>query len=220
MLQLLIVNDDLHYCESLIKTLNHAGYKVDFVCDLAKALIYQQSSPADLIFIEVPLTDIDVLPFMRTISERFATPIILSSPCIAQKILLDALQAGADQYLLKPYCTETLIMCINVLLRRVALEKQRLAIQSCSQQFSLKISRLPLTETEMLLVQYLSENGGNIVSKATLQKKVLNKELSIFDRNLDVHISNIRRKMFQAGLSKRHIKTVHGKGYSFSEKVA
>jgi len=220
MLQLLIVNDDLHYCKSLTDTLIHAGYSVDCVCDASSVLSYQKDSPADLIIIEMPLTDPEVLTLISAISEHFATPTILSSPLTEQQILLDALQAGADQYLLKPYAKETLLMCINVLLRRVALEKQRLAIQNCSQEFSLKISRLPLTETEMLLIQYLSKNGGDVVSKATLQKQVLKKDISIFDRNLDMHISNIRKKLLQAGLSKLHIKTVHGQGYCFSERIA
>ena len=145
---------------------------------------------------------------------------MLLSEANDQANLLDKLKAGADQYLNKPYSEQALLVHIEVLLRRVALEKQRAAFDNCSERFSFKISRLPLTDTEVQLVQYLSKNDGDIISKATLQKEVLKRELSAFDRNLDVHISNIRRKMSNAGLSKLHIKTVHGKGYAFTEKVA
>jgi len=157
---------------------------------------------------------------ISTICKRFATPILLLSEAEDQANLLDKLKAGADQYLNKPYSEQALLVHIEVLLRRVALEKQRATFDNCTERFSFKISRLPLTETEVQLVQYLSKNDGDIISKATLQKEVLKRELSAFDRNLDVHISNIRRKMCNAGLSKLHIKTVHGKGYAFSEKVA
>ena len=157
---------------------------------------------------------------ISTICKHFATPILLLSEAEDQANLLDKLKAGADQYLNKPYSEQALLVHIEVLLRRVALEKQRATFDNCTERFSFKISRLPLTETEVQLVQYLSKNDGDIISKATLQKEVLKRELSAFDRNLDVHISNIRRKMCNAGLSKLHIKTVHGKGYAFSEKVA
>jgi len=157
---------------------------------------------------------------ISTICKRFAIPILLLSETDGQESLLDKLKAGADQYLNKPYSEQALLVHIEVLLRRVALEKQRAAFDNCSERFSFKISRLPLTDTEVQLVQYLSKNDGDIISKATLQKEVLKRELSAFDRNLDVHISNIRRKMSNAGLSKLHIKTVHGKGYAFTEKVA
>lgn len=217
--QLLIINDDLQYCKSLSKILTQASYKVDYVCDQASALQYQNRSPADLIILEMPLADADTLPLISAICEHFVTPILLSSMPLNQQLILDGLEAGADQYLVKPYSNETLLACINALLRRVALEKQRLTFHHCSQQFSLKIARLPFTETETLLMQYLSKSDGTIVSKMTLQKEVLKKDLCLFDRNLDMHISNIRRKMKLGGLSKLHIRTVHGKGYLFSEQI-
>ncbi|MDF4360306.1 winged helix-turn-helix domain-containing protein, partial [Vibrio parahaemolyticus] len=66
---------------------------------------------------------------------------------------------------------------------------------------------------------HLVKNQGVVISKAELQTEVLKKELSPFDRNLDMHISNIRRKLVEAGLSKQHIKTFRGKGYSYLESV-
>ncbi|TOK87534.1 winged helix-turn-helix domain-containing protein, partial [Vibrio parahaemolyticus] len=66
---------------------------------------------------------------------------------------------------------------------------------------------LPLTSTEAELLSHLVKNQGVVISKAELQTEVLKKELSPFDRNLDMHISNIRRKLVEAGLSKQHIKT-------------
>ena len=160
-----------------------------------------------------------MLKLVTVIRKSVSTPILLLCELCYQKEAINGLQAGADLYLCKPFSSQALMVHIQVLLRRVSLEKKRLSFHNCSQLFSSRISRLPLTETETQLMQYLSQRDGDTVSKATLQKAVLKKELSAFDRNLDVHISNIRRKMTQAGLSKSHIKTVHGKGYTFSEQL-
>lgn len=87
------------------------------------------------------------------------------------------------------------------------------------QSISGQLNSLPLTGTEAELLCYLVKNQGVVISKAELQTQVLKKELSPFDRNLDMHISNIRRKLVEAGLSKQHIKTFRGKGYSYLEAV-
>jgi len=216
---LLIVTDGLLHCELLTQVLNQAGYRVDCVCDAESALDYQHRLPADLVILDVSLINLSTLQLVADICERFATPTLLLSSSSKQQDMIDALQAGADKFLVKPYAKQTLLIYITALLRRVALEKQRLAFHHCSQQFSLKMSRLPLTETETLLMQYLSKNNDITVSKAVLQKEVLKKDLCADDRNLDMHISNIRRKMLGSGLSKLHIKTVHGKGYIFSESI-
>lgn len=214
---IVVVGNDLQSRSSLTHVLNEACHQVTCFSDSETILNHLQQQGADLVLLDNGLTPQKTLKLITIICKRFAIPILLLND---QVNILDSLQAGADQYLIKPYSNKALLVHIDVLLRRVALEKQRLILNNCSQQFSFKISCLPLTETEAQLVQYLSKNDGDIISKAILQKEVLKKDLAVFDRNLDVHISNIRRKMCKAGLSKSHIKTVHGKGYSFCEKIA
>ncbi|BBM66177.1 hypothetical protein VA249_28230 [Vibrio alfacsensis] len=111
-------------------------------------------------------------------------------------------------------------MRIKAVLRRVGLERHRQAMCSTVQNISDQLNSLPLTETEADLLGYLVKNPGLVISKAELQIEVLKKELSPFDRNLDMHISNIRRKLVEGGLSKQHIKTLRGKGYSYIEAAA
>jgi len=215
MARILVVSDSLKSSESLIKVLQEADHQTTSCVDKG-AFERLEEQGTDLILLDMKLPAPQILDLISDLSSSFALPILLLT---STNNALEALQAGADQYLVKPFASASLLVHIEVLLRRVFLEKQRLTLQHCSQQFSLKVARLPLTETELLLTQYLSKKDGEVVSKMTLQKEVLKKELSAFDRNLDVHISNIRRKMFNAGLSKFHIKTVHGKGYTFSEHV-
>lgn len=216
MAHLLVVNNGLENKSLLTALIKKSGHQATYFTETKALLANLKKHSADLILLDDCLPEQELLMFISTLHQCFAIPILLLSDHVNT---LDGLKAGADQYLSKPYSNSALLVHIDVLLRRVSLEKQRLAFQHCNEQLSFQISRLSLTETETQLVQYLSKNDGDIVSKATLQKEVLKKDLSVFDRNLDVHISNIRRKMFNAGLSKMHIKTVHGKGYSFFEKI-
>ncbi|RBW47987.1 DNA-binding response regulator [Psychromonas sp. B3M02] len=219
MSNIVVVDTDLESRPLITKVLIKASHQVTCLGNSDNVLNLLAQQGADLVIINDSSTSEATLNLIANIYEDFSVPILLLSEVGKQDVLLEQLQAGADQYLMKPFSDNALIVHVDVLLRRVALEKKRASFTHCSQQFSSKISRLPFTDTEEQLVQYLTSKEGDIISKATLQKEVLKKELSMFDRNLDVHISNIRRKMSNAGLSKLHIRTVHGKGYSFSERL-
>lgn len=217
MSKVLIVDDDIQLCELLEQVLAEEGYDVHYEHCGESGLAYMQDHAVDLVLLDVMLPKIDGLQVARRICQRFATPILMLTALGDESSMLEGLQAGADQYIAKPFRVPELLARITVILRRVGLERQRQS--NCQSALSLQVSRLPLTGTESELLDYLIRHHGVVVSKAELQKEVLKKELSPFDRNLDMHISNIRRKMVQSGLSKQHIKTVRGKGYSFLESV-
>lgn len=215
MSHIVVISDDLPSSESLNQLLQQADHQINCFNDDKNAFDYLSHNAADLVLLDPQRSFGATRQLIQSLNDSFTLPILLLTSETAEDDALDFIQAGADQYLVKPFSNKALVVFVEALIRRVALENQRLRFQHCTQQLSAKISRLPLTETEMLLTQFLSKNDGAIVSKATLQKEVLKKEISAFDRNLDVHISNIRRKMLNAGLSKLLIKTVHGKGYTF-----
>jgi len=215
---IVVLNDGVHHSCSLIERLKQAGHQVTSFTDQGNTLDYLQQMNIDVLVCERYQFTVQKMLLMAMICEHFALPII----SLVDDDLdgLNDVEAGADYYILQSNVDKSLLIHISALLRRVALTKKRLAFQHCSESFSLRMSKLPLTKTEMQLTQFLSHHNGKIVSKATLQKEVLKKELSLFDRNLDMHISNIRRKMVKAKLSKSHIQTVHGKGYLFSEHIS
>jgi len=217
--QILVVDDDVQLCELLEEVLTEEGYDVHCEHCGETALTYMQNNAVDLVLLDVMLPNIDGLQVARRVCQRFATPIMMLTALGDEPSMLEGLQAGADQYLSKPFRVPELLARITVILRRVGLERQRQIINHCQTDLTHQISRLPLTGTESELLEYLVKHNGVVISKAELQKEVLKKDLSPFDRNLDMHISNIRRKMVQSGLSKQHIKTVRGRGYSFLESV-
>ena len=219
MSKILVVDDDIVLCELLKEVLEEEGYDVHCAHCGKTGLAYLQEQPVDLVLLDVMLPHIDGMQMARRICQRFATPIIMLTALGDEASLLDGLQAGADHYMAKPFKVPELLARIKSTMRRVGLEKQRGSNVSTDVGITEQLRRIPLTGTESELLEYLVKHNGIVVSKAESQKAVLKKELSPFDRNLDMHISNIRRKIVQSGLPKQHIKTVRGKGYSFLEVV-
>ncbi|TOF48122.1 DNA-binding response regulator [Vibrio parahaemolyticus] len=219
MSRVLIVDDDVPLCELLEVVLQDEGYTVSSVHCGESALQYMEKTPVDLVLLDVMLPNLNGMQVARRICQRFATPILMLTALNDENSMLDGYQAGADQYIGKPFNVAELLMRIKAILRRVGFERQRQTICNTAQSISDQLTSLPLTSTEAELLSHLVKNQGVVISKAELQTEVLKKELSPFDRNLDMHISNIRRKLVEAGLSKQHIKTFRGKGYSYLESV-
>ncbi|EIU6806729.1 response regulator transcription factor [Vibrio parahaemolyticus] len=219
MSRVLIVDDDVPLCELLEVVLQDEGYTVSSVHCGESALQYMEKTPVDLVLLDVMLPNLNGMQVARRICQRFATPILMLTALNDENSMLDGYQAGADQYIGKPFNVAELLMRIKAILRRVGLERQRQTICNTAQSISEQLTSLPLTSTEAELLSHLVKNQGVVISKAELQTEVLKKELSPFDRNLDMHISNIRRKLVEAGLSKQNIKTFRGKGYSYLESV-
>ncbi|TBT48075.1 DNA-binding response regulator [Vibrio parahaemolyticus] len=219
MSRVLIVDDDVPLCELLEVVLQDEGYTVSSVHCGESALQYMEKTPVDLVLLDVMLPNLNGMQVARRICQRFATPILMLTALNDENSMLDGYQAGADQYIGKPFNVAELLMRIKAILRRVGLERQRQTICNTAQSISDQLTSLPLTSTEAELLSHLVKNQGVVISKAELQTEVLKKELSPFDRNLDMHISNIRRKLVEVGLSKQHIKTFRGKGYSYLESV-
>jgi len=223
MSHVLVVDDDLTLCELLVDVLTDEGYQVHCCHCGESALEYMQTYPVDLVLLDVMLPSINGMQVARRVCQRFATPILMLTALNDDSTMLDGLQAGADHYMPKPFHVPELLTRMKAMLRRVGLERQRQfsVSENTAANHSLalaqQVARLPFTGSEMDLLEYLLNRQDIVVSKAELQQKVLKKELSPFDRNLDMHISNIRRKLVQAGLPKQCIKTVRGRGYSFVE---
>ncbi|MCP4955150.1 MAG: response regulator transcription factor [Photobacterium aquimaris] len=219
MSKILVVDDDIQLCELLTEVLEDEGHDVSCVHCGESAIEYLQNKGVDLVLLDVMLPNLDGMQVARRICQRFATPILMLTALGDEATMLDGLQAGADHFITKPFKVPELLTRISAILRRVGLERQRHQIRSGAENMAAEMSRLPLTSTEAELLEYLIKHDGIVVSKAELQQQVLKKELSPFDRNLDMHISNIRRKIVLAGMSKLHIKTVRGRGYSYTEMV-
>ncbi len=212
---ILIVDDDPKLCELLESVLHEESYQIYIAHNGEQALKVLSEKSIDLLLLDIMMPVLDGLQTARKVCQQYSTPILMLTAMADEASKIEGFEAGADQYLAKPFSVPELLMRIKSILRRVALERvrEKNTITSCHIEQS--IQSLALTNTESELVNYLKLHQGHAISKQELQIKVLGKQFCEFDRNLDMHISNVRRKFKHAGLSKNIIFTVRGVGYTF-----
>ncbi len=213
--RILIADSDVQLCKLLQQVLHDKGYDVSVVHCIESALASIETDFFDVILLDSALSDANSNQLMSQISQQFATPMLVLSALNSEETMLNSLLSGADHFMVKPINTSELVTRIMVILRRAKFESQRKHCQQKVDIVTSQLLQLPLTKTERELLQYLIANTDVVVSKSDLQINILKKELCPFDRNLDMHISNIRRKITQAGLANQHIKTMRGRGYCF-----
>jgi len=215
---ILIADDDIRLCQLLETVLTEENYDVYLANNGEQAIEILSKHAVDLLLLDVMMPKLNGLQTARQVYRRFSTPILMLTAMADEAAKIEGFEAGADQYLTKPFSVPELLVRIKSMLRRVGLERERNGAHNSNSATS-HIRALPLTKTELDLLDHLIAYQGNAVSKKELQIKVLKREHCEFDRNLDMHISNIRRKLIQAGLSRNMILTRRGIGYSFEPQA-
>ncbi|ABZ76779.1 two component transcriptional regulator, winged helix family [Shewanella halifaxensis HAW-EB4] len=224
MKHLLLIDDDLVLQSSLLPVLEREGFFVTVTNSGADTLDKLKSTRLDLILLDINLAELSGIELLRQRVNK--TPIIVISTLEKEEDRIKIYELGADDFLSKPFGFRELVVRINALKRRIeAIRNDTEFTHQPSQDISfddnqciISISEqaVSFTQTEFKLFKYLFERKGQVVTKQELQLRVLQKELGQFDRNLDMHISNTRRKLFEQHLPKTLINTVRGKGYSFA----
>lgn len=218
MTSILIVDNQDFQCELLATILKNNNHKVYIADTCKKALAMLSKENIDMVVLDVMMTTGEGLEVARQVTKRHFTPILMLTEISEEVSTIELFEAGADQCLIKPFSHLELLAQINSILRRQSLEKARYNPDQQIISVEQKLSVLPFTKTESRLIHYLIKQKDKVVSKKELQISVLKGEFSELDRNLDVHFSNIRRKLCQFGYSKNLILTVRNKGYSFETK--
>ncbi|MGS0674230.1 response regulator transcription factor [Shewanella sp. 30m-9] len=224
MKHLLLVDDDIVFLKALLPVLEQEGFIVTVVNSGADALDKLKSIRPDLILLDINLLELSGFELLTLRLDK--TPAIVISTLDTEEDRIKIYELGADDFLSKPFSHRELVVRINALMRRIDCIKNN---ADCQLKFSEDISfddnqfmistseqSVSFTQTEFKLFKYLFERKGLVVTKQELQLRVLQKELGQFDRNLDMHISNTRRKLSENQLPKTLINTVRGKGYSFA----
>lgn len=175
--QIVVVDDDILLCSLLTEVLSDEGYDVESFHSGEDALNYMQDHSVDLVLLDVMLPKLNGMQVARRICQRFATPILMLTALNDESSMLDGLQAGADQFLAKPFKVPELLARITTILRRVGLERQRnLLVQKDNTELFKQFARIPLTTTESELLDYLVKRPDIVISKSELQKEVLKKD--------------------------------------------
>jgi len=220
--RVLVVDDDVKTVELVRLYLNRDGYRVLTAYDGLEALRLARESRPDLIVLDLMLPGLDGLQVCRTLRTESDVPIIMLTAKTTDQDKLTGLDLGADDYVTKPFSPRELAARVRTVLRRLPGERGpteinhgKLTVNFLKHEASLAGKPLNLTTVEFKLLGVLVKEPGRVFSRAQLVEKALGYDFEGFDRTIDVHILNLRRKIEPDPSHPRYIKTVYGAGYKF-----
>ncbi len=213
--KLLIVDDDC-MLNDLLAAYFGEQYQVVQAFDGEEGLTRFAEASPDIILLDVMMPKMDGIAVLKTIRQTSQTPILMLTAKAEDVDKILGLESGADDYVAKPCNPRELAARINNLLTRMAVPSSTIAenllmvVDKVRRQFTVNGQVLELTAVEYDILMVLYDNQLSIVAKTPLFEQVFKRELQPFDRTLDVHISNIRKKLSNTPVI---IQTVRGKGY-------
>ncbi len=220
--KILVIDDDVKTVELVKLYLERDGYQILTAYDGIEALRLARESSPDLIVLDLMLPDIDGLEVCRILRHESDVPIIMLTARSTDQDKLTGLGLGADDYVTKPFSPKELVARVWAVLRRLPGERgpEEIKRDELSMNFTkheaLFASRpLNLTSVEFKLLGVLAKEPGRAFSRASLIEEALGYDFEGFDRTIDVHILNLRRKLEPDPGHPRYIKTVYGVGYKF-----
>lgn len=222
--KILLVDDDRELTSLLKELLEMEGFNVVIAYDGEQALQYIDSS-IDLLLLDIMMPRKNGIETLKELRQYHQTPVIMLTARGSDLDRVLGLELGADDYLPKPFNDRELVARIRAILRRSnwseqqadsgtpILEIDKLQLNPGRQEASFDGTILDLTGTEFTLLYLLAQHLGQVVSREHLSQEVLGKRLTPFDRAIDMHISNLRRKLPNRTDDLPWFKTLRGRGY-------
>jgi two-component system response regulator MprA len=219
--RVLVVEDDEHVRDAVARALRYEGYDVTTALDGNDGLLKTDQLEPDVIVLDVLMPGTDGLAVSRILRERGnRTPILMLTARHEVADRVAGLDAGADDYLVKPFALDELLARIRALLRRSSvtggeetLRVDDLVLDPARRQAWRDGEELTLTKTEFDLLELLMFNAGIVVTRETIYERIWGYDFETSSKSLDVYIGYLRRKTEDGGKS-RVIHTVRGIGYS------
>jgi len=223
---LLIVDDDRELCELVARFLRGEGFDVDYVLDAAAGAERALSGAYRLVLLDVMLGRANGFDVLRRIRAGSSVPVVMLT---AKGDALDrilGLEIGADDYLPKPFNPQELSARIRAVLRRTAPDVSRstrpvivvddLEVDARARTARIASGKLDLTTVEFDLLEALASSAGETLSREALVQRVLGREFSPFDRSIDTHVYNLRRKLGPLPDGHERIVGIRGVGYLYA----
>jgi two-component system response regulator PfeR len=225
--RILSIEDDLVLGAYVREYLGGCGFQVTWCRNGQEGLAIARQQAFDVVLMDILLPGLDGLSVLTALRKSHSTPVLLMSALGAESDRINGFRLGADDYLPKPFSMVELRVRIEAILRRVALDRRPAPAPIATSAHSLRFDdergdvwygkhAAGLTRSEYRLLDTLNRNGDEVLSKAFLYQHVLQRDYAAHDRSLDMHISQIRRKLKGIGYTEREIRTVWGKGYVLS----
>lgn len=217
-MRVLIVEDDISVAAFLKQALREAGYSIEASEDGARALQICETNQFDAILLDVMLPSLDGFTVCRRLRARGVdTPILLLTARDTLEDKIEGLDAGADDYIVKPFALAELLARLRALLRRgtsptSALQVDDLKLDPTTRKASRGNKNIILSATEYSLLELLMRHAGKVVTRAALLEGVWQYDFAGNDNVLEVYISYLRRKI-DKNAPRKLIHTVRGAGY-------
>jgi two-component system, OmpR family, response regulator MprA len=219
--RVLVAEDDRSVRDSLVRALTFEGYDVSTAADGAEALLAVLETQPDVIVLDILMPNVDGLTACRRLRERGdRTPVLMLTARHEVSDRVAGLDAGADDYLVKPFALDELLARLRALVRRTSmsgddsvLRVSDLSLDPARRQAWRGDRLLELTKTEFDLLELLLFNAGIVLTREQIYERIWGFDFETSSKSLDVYISYLRRKTEEAGES-RLIHTVRGVGYT------
>jgi two-component system response regulator CpxR len=227
MKKILIIDDDVELCNLVQEFLDVEGFASEAVFDGIDGFNKADSGQFDLVTLDVMLPKLNGIELLKKLRQTSAVPVIMLTARGDEVDRILGLELGADDYLPKPFSPRELVARIRAVFRRTGrcvrakmvgetrIELADIVLDSATRTVALNQQPLAVTEVEFLVLETLLKNAGEVVDRQDLAMRALGRKLDYFDRSLDVHMSNLRKKLGHYLGECERIKTVRGIGYLY-----
>jgi two-component system alkaline phosphatase synthesis response regulator PhoP len=225
MKQILVVDDEPRIAEICRDYLKRAGFDVITATNGTDALTLARTRQPDLIVLDLTLPGVDGLDVTRSLRKQSNVPIIMLTARVEENDKLVGLELGADDYLTKPFSPRELVARVRAVFRRIDIGPGHSDVIRVG-EVSLDVPRLrtqigtrsvELTSSEFQLLATMMRQPGRVFTRSQLIDSIRGDEAESFDRAVDAHIKNLRRKIEPDPHDPRYVLTVYGVGYKFAD---
>jgi DNA-binding response OmpR family regulator len=223
MRKILVVEDDPKTSATIRLYLEHAGFSALHATNGRKALEMIRDKTPDLVILDLMLPQVNGFDVCQAVRQFTDVPVIMLTARAEEEDKVHGLYLGADDYVTKPFSPRELVARVKTVLRRTGNgEKNRefrsgdLVIDFTCHEVRLRDSVVVLTPTEFKLLETLAQAPGRVFTRSELVDRVRGSDFEGFDRTVDAHIMNLRKKIEPDRAQPRRILTVFGLGYKFS----
>ncbi len=223
----LVIEDDPGIARVMRLYLEQDGHCVSTASDGLSGLQTAREATPDLIVLDLMLPKLDGLEICRALRQESEVPIIMVTARVSEGDRLAGFDLGADDYITKPFSPRELAARVRAVLRRAApsadaqpppaIEYDGMSIDFTKRTVAVGGQKLSLTPTEFRLLALLAASPGRPFTRDQIIDGVFGYDFDGFDRTVDVHVANLRRKIEPDGRRFRYIQTVHGVGYRFGD---
>ncbi|WP_437766564.1 response regulator transcription factor [Sorangium sp. So ce764] len=237
--QILVIDDDAELCELLAELLGQEGYAVESARDAISGLARAQEErerPFTLVVLDVMLPGLNGFEVLTRLRQSSRVPVLMLTARGEDVDRIVGLEMGADDYLPKPFNPRELVARVRALHRRAshagaaagasaaeaqgALAVDDLEVLPAARRVRVRGEEVRLTTAEYDLLEVLARQAGTVVSREDLARRVLGRRLAAYDRGIDMHVSNLRRKLGPGPGGGERIKTVRNAGYILARERA